>query len=84
MGKPILQVENLTTSFFIQNQYYAAVDNVSFTVRENEIVAIVGESGCGKSARALSIAGLHQKEQVRLEGAITNQNINIITLTESK
>ncbi len=84
MGKTILQVENLTTSFFIQNQYYAAVDNVSFAIQENEIVAIVGESGCGKSALALSIAGLHGKERIRLEGTITYQNINLLTLTDSK
>ena len=84
MGKTILQVENLTTSFFIQNQYYAAVDNVSFAIQENEIVAIVGESGCGKSALALSIAGLHGKERIRLEGTITYQNINLLKLTESK
>ena len=38
-----------------------AVDDVSFSVRENEIIAIVGESGCGKSALALSITNLHNK-----------------------
>ena len=53
MKKAILQIENLTTSFRIQSKYHAAVDDVSFTVNENEIVAVVGESGCGKSALAL-------------------------------
>ena len=74
MKKIILQVENLTTSFSIQNQYYAAVDDVSFTVHENEIVAVVGESGCGKSALALSIMQLHDKERTKLEGTIKYQN----------
>ena len=50
MEKPILQIENLTTSFKIKDKYYMAVDHVSFSVSENEIVAVVGESGCGKSA----------------------------------
>ena len=71
MEKAILQVENLTTSFLINNQYYPAVDDVSFAVHENEIVAIVGESGCGKSALALSIMQLHDQEKTRLQGSIT-------------
>lgn len=84
MNKVILQVENLTTSFLIQNQFYAAVDNVSFTVNENEVVAIVGESGCGKSALALSIMQLHHKERTRLKGSIKYRNENLLDFTESK
>ena len=84
MDKVILQVENLTTSFLIQNQYYPAVDHVSFTVNENEVVAIVGESGCGKSALALSIMQLHHKERTRLTGSIKYRNKNLLDLTESK
>ena len=53
MGNPVLEIENLRTSFSIKGNYYAAVDDVSLTVHENEVVAIVGESGCGKSALAL-------------------------------
>ncbi len=45
MKNPLLRIENLQTSFRIQDQYHAAVDDVSLTVHENEIVAIVGESG---------------------------------------
>ena len=59
MDNPVLEIENLRTSFRIKDNYYAAVDGVSLTVHENEVVAIVGESGCGKSALALSIMGLH-------------------------
>lgn len=84
MKKTILIVENLTTSFLINNQYYPAVDDVSFSVHENEIVAIVGESGCGKSALALSIMQLHDKEKTRLQGAITFKSKNLVDATESK
>ena len=84
MEKVILQVENLTTSFLIDDQYYAAVDDVSFTVNENEIVAIVGESGCGKSALALSIMQLHPKEQTRLKGSIKYKNYHLFNIPESK
>ncbi|MDQ0879868.1 ABC-type dipeptide/oligopeptide/nickel transport system ATPase component [Peribacillus sp. V2I11] len=70
MKKAILQIENLTTSFRIGNKYHAAVDDVSFTVNENEIVAVVGESGCGKSALALSIMQLHNKQRTKSQGNI--------------
>ena len=47
--KELLEIRNLRTSFRIKDTYYPAVDNVSLTLRKNEILAIVGESGCGKS-----------------------------------
>ena len=50
----ILEVKNLRTSFGSVN----AVDNVSFNVRKGEAVALVGESGCGKSVTAMSIMRL--------------------------
>jgi oligopeptide/dipeptide ABC transporter ATP-binding protein len=50
----ILEVRNLRTSF----GPVAAVDNVSFTVRKGEAVALVGESGCGKSVTAMSVMRL--------------------------
>ena len=66
MGNPVLEIENLRTSFRIKDDYYAAVDDVSLTVEKNELLAIVGESGCGKSALAFSIMGLHS--QAKVEG----------------
>lgn len=84
MKKPILQINHLTTSFLINGQYYPAVDDVSFTVYENEIVAVVGESGCGKSALALSIMQLHHKQRTKLEGTITYKGRNLLTLNEAQ
>src|SRR5450432_1571416 len=55
---PILAVENLVTAFRTGGAWYPAVRNVSFAVERNETLAIVGESGCGKSVTALSIMGL--------------------------
>ena len=57
MDNSLLEIENLRTSFRIKGNYYAAVDGVSLTVHENEVVAIVGESGCGKSALAFLLWG---------------------------
>ena len=54
----LLQVRNLTTQFFTSSGIVRAVDNVSFDVEEGETVAVVGESGCGKSVSALSILRL--------------------------
>jgi peptide/nickel transport system ATP-binding protein len=66
---PLLEVENLHTQFDTREGTVHAVDGVSFTVDEGEIVGIVGESGSGKSVNALSL--------VRLEdpGTITEGSI---------
>jgi peptide/nickel transport system ATP-binding protein len=84
MEKAVLQIDNLTTSFRIQDEYHAAVDNVSFTVNHNEIVAVVGESGCGKSALALSIMQLHNKQRTKLEGTISFKGRNLIPMNEAQ
>jgi len=54
----LLEVKNLTTQFFTTSGVVQAVDNVSFDIDEGETVAVVGESGCGKSVSALSILRL--------------------------
>ncbi|XID95594.1 ABC transporter ATP-binding protein [Paenibacillaceae bacterium WGS1546] len=82
MGDELLQIEHLTTSFKISDQYYAAVDDVSLSVRENEIVAIVGESGSGKSALAYSIMGLHNR--AKIAGTILFGGRNLTALPPSK
>ncbi|MCZ2259086.1 ABC transporter ATP-binding protein [Sporosarcina sp. G11-34] len=55
---PLLEVNNLQTGFKIDGNYYNAVENVSFKVERNQIVGVVGESGCGKSVMSLSIMQL--------------------------
>lgn len=56
--KILLEVKNLQTKFISDNKEIPAVDNVSFNIREGEILGVVGESGCGKSVTSLSIMGL--------------------------
>ncbi len=84
INKELLQISNLVTSFRINGEYYAAVDGVSLSVRENEVFAIVGESGCGKSALALSIMNLHNKINTKIEGNIYFKNKDLLTLRLSE
>ncbi|MBC5635542.1 MULTISPECIES: ABC transporter ATP-binding protein [Ornithinibacillus] len=82
MAEKLLEIRDLKTSFRIKDDYYAAVDNVSLTVNKNEVLAIVGESGCGKSALAFSIMGLHNR--AKMEGEILFKGENIVGMTASK
>ncbi len=54
----LLKVENLRSFFFLDEGILRAVDDVSFHINEEETVALVGESGCGKTIAALSIINL--------------------------
>jgi oligopeptide/dipeptide ABC transporter ATP-binding protein len=68
--RTILEVENLRTVFDIEGGIVKAVDGASFMVRRGEILAIVGESGCGKSVTAYSILRLIQSPGRIVEGRI--------------
>src|SRR6516225_3811572 len=57
-AEPLLEVADLRTWFFTRDGVVRAVDGVSFHVAAGETLAIVGESGCGKSVTALSVLRL--------------------------
>jgi peptide/nickel transport system ATP-binding protein len=57
-GEPLLQVVDLKTYFRTENGVARAVDGVSFSVARGKTLAVVGESGCGKTVTALSILRL--------------------------
>src|SRR5215472_3525974 len=65
---PVLKVEHLRTEFRIGGAWHAAVDDVSFALAPRETLALVGESGCGKSVTALSVMGLVPHPQGRIAG----------------
>ena len=55
---PALQIEGLRTEFRIDGQWHPAVRDLSLTLMPNQTLALVGESGCGKSVTAMSVMGL--------------------------
>lgn len=57
-GKSILEVKDLRTYFYTRDGIVRSVDGVSFSISEGETLAIVGESGCGKSVTSLSLLRL--------------------------
>ena len=63
----VLDVRHLTTTFRVAGKWHAAVRDVSFALRRNETLALVGESGCGKSVTALSVLGLVPTSNGRVE-----------------
>jgi len=68
----VLEVRGLTTSFRLGGAWHAAVRDVSFALRRNETLALVGESGCGKSVTALSVLGLVSTHSGRVEAERIN------------
>ena len=67
-SKPLLEIRDLKLEFGAGDRAVRAVDGVSFTIRDGETVCLVGESGCGKSVTALSIARLVPTPPARYAG----------------
>ena len=79
----LLEVENMQTQFFTSAGTVKAVDGISYTVDEGETVAIVGESGCGKSVSALSILRLIPDPPGRIVGGrVLLQGNDLLTLPD--
>lgn len=82
----LLEVKNLQISFPTYAGKVQAVRNVSFEINEKETVALVGESGCGKSVTAKAIMGLVQQRQgqVSSESEILFKGKNLLTMSEKE
>lgn len=78
--EPILQVDNLKTSFFTSNGEVQAVRGVSFSVGKGEILGVVGESGSGKSVTSMSILRLLADTGRIKEGEILFDGQNLAEL----
>jgi peptide/nickel transport system ATP-binding protein len=79
MEQPILAVEDLCVGFRVEGGAVAAVDGVSFSLAAGRTLAIVGESGCGKSATSLAIMGL-LAPNARVSGQVRFQGRDLLAL----
>src|SRR5919108_1504102 len=81
----LLEVKNLRTTFLTSAGVVRAVDGVSWDVQEGETVALVGESGCGKSVSALSIMRLVAEPAGRIVGGqILFKGRDLLALSEEE
>ncbi len=76
----ILQIENLRVTFTGGAKPVRAVDGVDLDLRRGEVVALLGESGSGKSVTLRSILRLHNENKTRIEGRIAAAGIDVMTL----
>ncbi|MCH9608630.1 MAG: Oligopeptide transport ATP-binding protein OppD [Chlamydiales bacterium] len=80
-----LEVKNLTTKLKLGKEVYKVVDNLSFDLERGKTLALVGETGCGKSMTALSLLGIVPKPPLHaIEGEILYQGINLLTLSKGE
>lgn len=79
----LLDIQHLHTAYRIHGKFYDAADDINLTLKRNEILAIVGESGCGKSTIAASIIGLYDSKNTRVRGDILYNELNLVGLNES-
>ena len=84
-AKTVLEVEGLKTYFFVRQGVVKAVDDMSFSLKAGEKLAIVGESGCGKSMTALSILRLVPDPPGRIvAGSVRLDGRDLLKLTDAE
>ena len=85
MTAPLLEVQDLRTHFFTRDGVVRAVDGVSFSVAAGETLAVVGESGCGKSVTSLSILRLIASPPGRIVGGrVLFEGRDLLALSEEE
>ncbi|MEJ5228497.1 MAG: ABC transporter ATP-binding protein [Pseudothermotoga sp.] len=80
----VLQIEDLKVHFRSPDGLVKAVDGVSFDLNESEILALVGESGCGKTVTVLTIMGLVKSPPAIVEGKILYKNEELTKLSKEE
>ena len=82
----LLEVNNLAVDFVspVKGPPARALENVSFTLREGEILGVVGESGCGKTTLMLSLLRLLAATGRIVEGQIIFRDQDLLDLSEAQ
>ena len=81
---PILRVQDLHVAFATDEGVVRAVDGVSFDVEPGQVVAIVGESGCGKSVTAQTLIGLTRSPNAAISGTATFDGRDLVTMPDEQ
>ena len=76
----LLNVKNLCVRTLENSKHQNLIDGVSFDIKKNEIVGLIGESGSGKSLTSLSILGLLEKNKFNISGEIIFNGNNLLDL----
>ena len=79
---PVLSVRDLRVGFATDDGQVRAVDGVSFDVARSEVLAIVGESGCGKSVTAQTLIGLTRSPNAVITGSVIFDGRDLNTLPD--
>lgn len=82
MEEQVLEVKNLYAAFSIQKKDYEVLHDISFSIKRNETVCVVGESGCGKSVTTLCIMGLLPNNGKILGGEIIVDGEEVIGMSK--
>src|ERR1051325_11086247 len=81
----LLEIDDLRTWFYTDGGVVKAVDGVSYGVDLGETLALVGESGCGKSVSALSVMRLIPQPPGKIvDGAVWFNNVDLLQLSEGE
>lgn len=81
---PVLSIEDLTVGFESGSRLCCAVREVSLQVAQGEMVALVGESGCGKTVTALTAAGLQPEAAKIAHGKILFRGTDLLSFSEEQ
>jgi peptide/nickel transport system ATP-binding protein/oligopeptide transport system ATP-binding protein len=81
---PLIEIKDLKTYFFTENGVAKAVDGISVSIPKGKTLALVGESGCGKTVTALSIMRLLPPPGRIVDGEILFDGVDLLKLSERR
>jgi oligopeptide/dipeptide ABC transporter ATP-binding protein len=84
MAEPLLEVKGLKVQFRTEDGVVKAVDGVSFTLSQGEVLGIVGESGSGKSVTMMSVLRLINDPNMRVEGEVIYKGRDVMKLDKNQ
>ncbi len=83
MENKLLEIQNLSTSFKTERGIVKAIDGINFHLKKNEILGVVGESGCGKSVTCQSVMRLYdEKYLATIRGKVMFEGKNLLECSE--